>query len=96
MSYGWHSDYGRYEVGEELGENKETVTYVVHYNTYDSNGSFVEHHRTTYKNLDSAIKKLEDMREFWRGRCEIKEDAFFIEKRITNKIVSIKTEKLDC
>lgn len=96
MSYGWHPDYGRYEVGEELGENKEIVSHIVHYNTYDNNGSFVEHHRVTFKNLDAAIKELEYRREFWRKRCEIKEDAFFIEKRVTKKVISIKTEKLDC
>ena len=100
MSWGWHSDYGRYEVGEELGEDTYKEIYVVHYNTYNHNLGYnpysAEHHRVVYKSLDAAIKKLKDMRKFWRERCEIEEDAFFIEKRITKKVVSVTTEKLDC
>ena len=62
MSYGWHSDYGRYEVGEELGENKEFVRYIVHHNSYNEYGFFVEHHRTVFQNLDAAIEASNTLR----------------------------------
>lgn len=101
MSYdGWHSDYGHYEIGEELGENKQFTTYILHYQTYNNEFHAAYGNTTAFKNLDSAIERLESYRNIWRNHCEkrgwqFNEDKYFIEKRVTNKVISVKTEKLD-
>lgn len=101
MSYGWHSDFGCYEIGNELNESKQFTTYILHFQRYHNEFYSAYSDTTTFKKLDSAIETLEKYRNLWRNHCEKRgwnfdESKYFIEKRVTNKVISIKTEKLDC